>query len=173
MLRSIRGWLQDGASKPSTAFQFAYTTLWDLFVREHQAELDALVLEETKLELSLFAKVKQWTATAFDSETGWDQAVAELRKREEYTVLAERARRKRVLSKRKLELSPEYLHMTTDGLLAWLFEVRLGGWPENLHEFLEERGWTSEEKILEVAMLEYIIAHRTFLPHSCGTMLKS
>jgi hypothetical protein len=138
MLRSIREWVQNGACQPKTTFQFAYTTLWDRFVREQQAELEALVFEEMKLEPSLFRQLEERVVAALDSP-GQDKVISELMKSEKYDIMAQRAHRKRVLRKQNPELSPGCVQMTADDLLRWLFEVRLGGWPESLCEFLKKR----------------------------------
>jgi hypothetical protein len=141
LLEAMRGPIASHAP----AFSFEQTVLWrDLLERVEAADNNA-VFEELKLQSSLFDKVTR------DASVSTAAVLDSLRCHGTYQSLLENAGRKSVLA---LEATGRELP-ERDDLIVWFFEQRLGGWPDNIPDFLRARGWLSEEVLAEVAEREF------------------
>lgn len=131
------------------------TSLWQALIDQEQAKDDTLVLEELKLEPELYREAQQIVASLSGSQLAWRHVLEELARRSEYDRLLAQAYRKHALEQQGRLDTALGNRLPPDDLLRWFFEIRLGGWPEDIHVFLRERGWTHEEDVLAIAQREY------------------
>ncbi len=154
MLLQMREALATPGEVAAPTFRFEETSLFQELVRqEGEASAEgASVLDELALDAELLRSISRSTAALAGDRTA---LLADLRRAGQYGALLARHRAKAAQAEMPGTNLPE-----PDALLAWFFEDRLGGWPDNVPAFLHGNGWTDEERLLALATREYLWVRR-------------
>jgi hypothetical protein len=134
-----------GGKAVLAAPEFTPTVLWSELVRQETPL--ASILDEFLLAVPLTPAVAEGVSRASSGQqVNW---ISLLSAEPDWPQRCRRARRKQQVSAQSTGPGKG----DTDQLLAWFFGERLG-WPDNVADFLRERGWTDVSRVIEVAARE-------------------